>query len=234
MSKKKKYWLIGIGVCLLLYIASIGGGDSNESTEESAPQILKAAQTEIKGDLKGCYTVVDKDYKVTYDYGDIVVTVELMRTSEETPFDRKDVTVYPEAKESSKSMCAGFGIELLDEEGNVVDKLTANHNPYSWDEVKEVLQLLPEETSTIQFRFYDNISSAVSFRITSMVEENEHKNSSLGKAVEKAVEAASELSDNNNADEDENLKKASEAMGAAVDMLDAMNSAIKVMEKIEK
>lgn len=234
MSKKKKYWLIGIGVFLFLCIVSnMGGEDSSESTNDITPQIIKPAQTEIKGDLKGCYSVVEKEYKVTYDYGRVVI-VELMRTSKETPFDRKDVTVYPEAKESLKSMCAGFGMELLDEEGNVIDKLTANHNPYSWNEVKEVLQLLPEETSTIQFKFYDDISSAVSFRITSMVEKNEHKNSSLGKAVEKAVKTASELSDEKGSDKSDDLKKASEAMDAAVDMIDAMNSALKVMEKLEK
>ncbi|MBQ2906817.1 MAG: hypothetical protein IJE47_03490, partial [Bacteroidales bacterium] len=63
MSKKKKYILIGIGVIILIgLLSSIGGNDKSEEQQEQKELILKAAQTEIKGDLKGCYEVVDKDY----------------------------------------------------------------------------------------------------------------------------------------------------------------------------
>ena len=48
-----------------MLLCSCGGGSSSssESNAEEAPKehILKAAQTEIKGDLKGCYELVDKN-----------------------------------------------------------------------------------------------------------------------------------------------------------------------------
>ena len=87
MSKKKKYILIGIGVIILIgLLSTIGGNDKSEEQQEQKELILKAAQTEIKGDLKGCYEVVDKDYKVKFaqkSYENDVITVELKRTNKE-------------------------------------------------------------------------------------------------------------------------------------------------------
>ncbi len=162
-----------------MLLCSCGGGSSSSSNAEEAPQehILKAAQTEIKGDLKGCYELVDKNYKVKFakkSYESDVVTVELKRTSKDLPYDRKNVVIFPEGKESSAEFCAGFGIEILDENGDVIEKQNANSNPYSWDEMTAALQLLEDETTTIAF-YMEDLSKAVSFRITSLVQPNEER-----------------------------------------------------------
>lgn len=186
MSNKKKYILIGIGVFLLIsLLSSMCSGGS----EEVAPKelILKPAQTEIKGDLKGCYEVVDKNYKVkfaTKSYENDVITVELKRTAEPLPYDRKNVVIFPEASESTAENCAGFGVEILNADGDVIDKKNANATPYSWDEMTTALQLLTDDTATIQFHF-DNLDEAASFRVTSIVMENEELKAAQAKAEAK-------------------------------------------------
>ena len=158
MSNKKKYILIGIGVVVLISLFSNIGGNEETTTQEPKELIIKAAQTAIKGDLKGCYEVVDKNYRVKFaqkSYESDIVTVELLRTSQQLPYDRKNVVIYPEADESSAENCAGFGIEILDAYGDVIEKINANATPYSWDEMTAALQLLPEETTTIAFHLDD-------------------------------------------------------------------------------
>lgn len=219
MSKKTKYILIGIGAIILISLLSnIGGGKDTATQEvkEVKEVVLKAAQTEIKGDLKGCYEVVDKDYKVkfaTKSYEDDLVTVELKRTSKNLPYDRKDVTIFPEAEESSANNCAGFGIEILNADGDVIDKKSANANPYSWDEMTEALQLLQDETTTIRF-YFDNLSEATSFRVTSLVQQNEKRKAALEEA---AKEAAKEVAKKAN-DADDDYDKAFKAAGQLLEM----------------
>lgn len=175
MNSKTRYILSGVAVAAVL----LSGCGKNGSTDKSPKEVvLKAAQTEIKGELKGCYEVVDKKYKVKFaerSYDDDVVTVELKRTSKALPYDRKNVVIFPEADKSSAENCAGFGIEILDADGDVIDKINAKATPYSWDEMTAALQLLADETATIAFHF-DDLSEAVSFRVTSLVQNNEERN----------------------------------------------------------
>ena len=187
MSNKKKYILIGIGVFLLISLLSsmCSGGSEKVAPKEL---ILKPAQTEIKGDLKGCYEVVDKNYKVkfaTKSYENDVITVELKRTTEPLPYDRKNVVIFPEASKSTAENCAGFGVEILNADGDVIDKKNANATPYSWDEMTTALQLLTDDTATIQFHF-DNLNEAASFRVTSIVMANEELKAAQAKAEAKA------------------------------------------------
>lgn len=187
MSNKKKYILIGIGVVLLISLLSsmCSGGSEKVAPKEL---ILKPAQTEIKGDLKGCYEVVDKNYKVkfaTKSYENDVITVELKRTAEPLPYDRKNVVIFPEASKSTAENCAGFGVEILNADGDVIDKKNANATPYSWDEMTTALQLLTDDTATIQFHF-DNLNEAASFRVTSIVMENEKLKAAQAKAEAEA------------------------------------------------
>lgn len=187
MSNKKKYILIGIGVFLLIsLLSSMCSGGSEEVVQKEL--ILKPAQTEIKGDLKGCYEVVDKNYKVkfaTKSYENDVITVELKRTAEPLPYDRKNVVIFPEASKSTAENCAGFGVEILNADGDVIDKKNANATPYSWDEMTTALQLVTDDTATIQFHF-DNLNEAASFRVTSIVMENEELKAAQAKAEAKA------------------------------------------------
>ena len=204
--------------------ASCGGNSSNsekasESETAQKEHVVKPAQTEIKGDLKGYFEAVDKETPITKDMSANVISVEIKRTEKELPFDRKDVTIFPEADDSEKSYVAGFGIEVLDDKDNVIAKVEANSTPYSWDEMKASLQTLPGETATIKFRFYDDLSKASSYRILSTLEKNEKKEKEkskadklLDKAVDKAVEKADEI--------EEDIETAKEVVGVAKDIID--------------
>ena len=227
MSKKTKYILIGIGAIILISLLSnIGGGKDTATQEvkEVKEVVLKAAQTEIKGDLKGCYEVVDKDYKVkfaTKSYENDLVTVELKRTSKNLPYDRKDVTIFPEAEKSSANNCAGFGIEILNADGDVIDKKAANGNPYSWDEMTAALQLLQDETTTIRF-YFDNLSEATSFRVTSLVQQNEKRKAALEEAAKEAAKEASKKAKDADDDYDKAFKAAGQLLEMEKGLLDMM------------
>ncbi len=227
MSKKTKYILIGIGAIILISLLSnIGGSDdaTTQEVKEVKEVVLKAVQTEIKGDLKGCYEVVDKDYKVkfaTKSYEDDLVTVELKRTSKNLPYDRKDVTIFPEAEKSSANNCAGFGVEILNADGDVIDKKTANATPYSWDEMTAALQLLQDETTTIRF-YFDNLSEATSFRVTSFVQKNDKRKTALEEAAKTAKEASKKAKDADD-DYDEALKAAGQLLEMEKGLLDMVN-----------
>lgn len=206
--------------------ASCGGNSSNsekasESETAQKEHVVKPTQTEIKGDLKGYFEAVDKETPITKDMSANVISVEIKRTEKELPFDRKDVTIFPEADDSEKSYVAGFGIEVLDDKDNVIAKAEANSTPYSWDEMKASLQTLPGETATIKFHFYDDLSKASSYRILSTLEKNEKKEKEkskadklLDKAVDKAVEKADEIEDD--------IETAKEVVGVAKDIIDLL------------
>lgn len=206
--------------------ASCGGNSSNsekasESETAQKEHVVKPTQTEIKGDLKGYFEAVDKETPITKDMSANVISVEIKRTEKELPFDRKDVTIFPEADDSEKSYVAGFGIEVLDDKDNVIAKAEANSTPYSWDEMKASLQTLPGETATIKFHFYDDLSKASSYRILSTLEKNEKKEKEkskadklLDKAVDKAVEKADEI--------EEDIETAKEVVGVAKDIIDLL------------
>lgn len=232
MSNKKKYILIGIGVVVLISLFSNLGGndDTTSSPQEPKELVIKAAQTEIKGDLKGCYEVVDKNYRVKFarqSYERDVVTVELLRTSKELPYDRKNVVIFPEADESSAENCAGFGIEILDAYGDVIGKVNANSTPYSWDEMTAALQLLPDETATIAFHIED-LSEAVSFRVTSMVAKNEERRTSLGKEVGTLADEMNSLVDEMT--NDDAFEAAKEAIEVSKDLMEVSLGAMKALK----
>ena len=212
MTKKKLIW-IGIGVFVLMPILfSLVMVSISQTPKEEV--ILKAAQTEIKGDLKGSYEVVDKNYKVKYTTHSSFVVVELKRTSKPLPYNRKDVVIFPEAEQSSAKNCAGFGIEILDVEGDVIAKTAANATPYSWDEMTAALQLLPDETSTISF-YSSSLPRATSFRITSLVQPNDKKKEKPKTSTESLFEAALEAAETI---DEKDLEKAQKNAEAALKM----------------
>ena len=234
MEKNKKYTLTSIGVIILFALVSCMGGSDNKAAKEAKELVLKADDTEIRGDLKDCYEVVDKNYKVKFaekSYEDDIITVELKRISEELPYDRDNVVIFPEADKSSAEYCAGFGIDILNADGDVIDKINAKANPYSWDEMTTALQLLPDETTTIAFHF-DDLSEATSFIIRSEVQKNKKRKTTHSKDVNSVVDLAkkaAELSEDADLkeaqkDAEKALKATGEALEVAGKMLDLLGN----------
>lgn len=186
--------LFVIGLAALL--TSCGGNDSAS---------LKPETTAIKGDLNGCYEVVDKSYKIIEDGISHVVNVELKRTSKELPFDPKSGkfdwgTWHGENKEE---IAVRFGCELIDEEGNVVQTIQPGEAGWYGVEYKDIeplMRLGSEETGTLKIKI-DTENKPVKFRILSSIEKSIQNDSDeivSATAVSEESEVESEESTSSN------------------------------------
>ena len=171
--KTFKYFAIAImAVCL----AACGGKKGSEEKEEI---VLTPETTQIKGDLGDYFEVVEKEYTVTNDFGDIV-SIEVKRTDADFSFDLKGVEPYGIYGKGVTGN-AGFGIEILDENGNVIEKVAATASGlggmYSSDDMKETLKLKAGETGTVRWSFhFDGDKKPAKFRLTSAYEEVDSSN----------------------------------------------------------
>ena len=167
--KTFKYLTIAIvAICL----ASCGGKQNSEETEEI---VLTPETTQIKGDLGDYFEVVEKEYTVTDGFGDMV-SIEVERTYTDYSFDLKGVEPYGTYGKGVTGN-AGFGIEILDEKGNVIEKeaATAGNCPYA--DMKEALKLKAGETATVRWSFsFDSDKKPAKFRLTSAYEEVDSSN----------------------------------------------------------
>ncbi|MBR7023176.1 MAG: hypothetical protein IKI09_06880 [Bacteroidales bacterium] len=145
----------------------------NKGKSDKSEIIMKPVETEVSGDMEGCFKVVDKEYKATGDWGDGIITVEIERTDEDLPFeiDGKTILSFGEYV-ASEHIQVGFGIEFLDEDGNVLEKVSANGSgfsgSYDHDEAKSLVKLKPGKKGTIRFVA---VKGAVGFRISSAYED---------------------------------------------------------------
>lgn len=216
---KPMKWGIGIGVVVLIGILSQCGGSDGET---STPKTMKPAQVEVKGDLKGCYEVVDREYKINSDGYSRLVSVELKRTDKELPFSVEEIDVFDNEKTTQKTLLVGFGIEMLDSIGDVIDVRQPTMSSYSDDDILSILNLKPGDTGIIRWSVD---GSPVKFRITSIVKTHDPsavKEDLFDKAVDKILEEDDESKEDAAEDEnlDEDLKNAEKAMDAAQKVLE--------------
>lgn len=163
-------------VCLAIVFASCGG---KKSSGENEKIVLTPETTQIKGDLGDYFDVVDKEYTVTDEWGNLV-SIEVMRTDVAFAFDLKGVEPYGTYGKGVTGN-AGFGIEILDEKGNVIEKSSATagglSGMYSSDDMKEALKLKAGETGTVRWSFhFDSDKKPAKFRLTSSYEEVDSSN----------------------------------------------------------
>lgn len=150
-------------------LASCGGKKSSDSEGI----VLTPETTHIKGDLGDYFEVVDKEYTVSDQWGDLV-SVEVKRTGVAYAFDLKGIEPYGTFGQGVTGH-AGFGIEILDENGNVIDKSSASASGlsgmYSSDDMKDALKLKEGETCTVRWSFdFGSENKPVKFRLTSSYE----------------------------------------------------------------
>lgn len=164
----------------------------------SCSNSIEPETVEINGPLKGCYEVVDKDYKVQkstkgeegVDAKKIIV--EIKRTSQ--PFfdispdklkiDDGDIIDVANKKVYKVS----FGIELLNSDGDVLATLGKSFfgssenimiENYS-DTVDKLLKLEESETGTIEIHYAGLEEDVAKFRILSAVDERDATEYDLG------------------------------------------------------
>lgn len=131
----------------------------------------------LKGDLKDYYLVVDKQYTIVKNEGTFsnnMITVELKRTDEDLPFGQPQIVGYARTPDNNDDYYeVGFGIELLDESGNVVIKKGATETGmsgvYSPDDVVEMASMAPGDQGSIRWSFQeDKLKNVTSFRVLSV------------------------------------------------------------------
>lgn len=169
----KHYSLLTVLAAMLFLLAASCGKKQNSNDGQNDVIELKPASIEISGEMEGCFTVIDRNYKVKFeDFVGGVLTVELVRTDNPLPFSNDDRELYSYSSYSaSPYVQVGFGIDLLDEDGNIIDKTSASASglsgPYSPDECVELVKLSEGKTGTIRFSISEDAKEVTSFRITS-------------------------------------------------------------------
>ena len=85
----------------------------------------------------------------------------------------------------------GFGIEFLDADGNIVDKVSADGSgiseSYDSEEAVALCKLKPGEKGTIRFTVKSEAKDAVCFRITTAYEENEGSDGETSEGIESSI-----------------------------------------------
>lgn len=179
---------------------------SKKSEKETTSIVMTPETTEISGPLEGCYTVVDREYKATE--GSLSkVTIELERTDKAFPFD-ENFGEFDSMGSSSRDpkIKMGFGIEFLDEDGNVIDTQEASRG--TSNEIKALGKLAPGGKASIQFSMPDSfmnesVNQIVSFRITSNYETDKGWGESSSESDNSTVsESEDDSSDIASSDED--------------------------------
>lgn len=178
--KHIKFFVIAVmAICL----AACGGKkDPEEKGNEEIT--LTPETTKVRGDLREYFKVVDKEYTVTKEFGDLV-SIEVERTDVDFDFDLTDIEPFGTFGPGVRGN-VGFGIEILDEKGNVIEKCAATASGlsgmYSSGDMKEAMALKPGESSTVRwsFHFKEDGPKPAKFRLTSALQENWEAGASTG------------------------------------------------------
>lgn len=160
-----------------LLVALIFSGCKSKPSEIK----IKPKTVTIKGALGGYFEVVDKEYvmKEACDGGCYTFSVEIKRL--DTPFE--NALAYPNTKEvksfgryeESIDYFAGFGVELMDDNGPVAVETAAptSLNSTTQEGIESVIRLNPGETGFVEFFITnDKLESSKSFQVTSAFEKN--------------------------------------------------------------
>lgn len=185
--KNLKYFTLAL---MAIFFASCGS-----SSEDEESIVLTPATTNIKGYLGQFYDVVYKDYTINDDF----LTIEIERNDNELPFNIKGVKPYGYYGQGITAH-AGFGIEILNETGDVIEKKAATASMYYSDDIKEALNLRAGETGTIRwFIYFHGDVKPAEFRLTSAYEEveEEEDDGSNSSSVSGSDNSSSSVSSNN-------------------------------------
>lgn len=204
----KKLFLLMVTACLFAC------GQKTENVQKD--DVVKPLETEVTGDFDGCFTVEDREYKVVKEKYSTFITVEMQRTDQAFPFELngRKLCTFGENEEKA-NVQVGLSLELLDQDGNVVEKVSPTSYGAVADEseIFTLMKLKAGKKCTVRFKVPTDASGYTAFRVLSTYVENE---------------AEPETSDND-ISTDEDLDKALEEMDKVVDVTKSAASAIKDM-----
>lgn len=158
--------------------------------------VVKPETTDVKGDLKGCYEVVEKDYKVREDGIHQVINIELKRTSKELPFDASvgEFSYGTLDDNNGKRIKIGFGIEFLDENNDVIESIKAGDSGWygaDTDNIPDLIKLGVDDTGTLTIKVKGE-NNPVKFRILTNVQESTYNPSEETSSVSSSTSSVTE------------------------------------------
>ena len=194
----------------VIALAALFASCANTAKKES---VVKPEMTDVKGDLKGCYEVVEKDYKIREDGINLVINVELKRTSKELPFDASvgEFSYGRLDDGNGKEVKVGFGIELLDGNNDVIESIKAGESGWygvETDNIPELMKLSENETGTLSIKVKGE-NNPVKFRILTNVKESTYEPSESNSIVSsnESSESSKEVSSDSSNDWDNVLNE---------------------------
>ncbi len=174
-------------------------------SSEPQPVILTPKSTQLRGDLKEYFEVVDKEYTLTDGWGKII-TVELKKIKE-MPFDKSTTDTYGTSGYDVERHI-GFGIKLFDDFGNIIEQRSPTasgmQGPYSNEEILNFKNIEVGETSIIRWSLdtddEETLKTLYSFEITSATEDVSGTSSNWGS--QKESKSSSSVSKSSSSNED--------------------------------
>jgi O6-methylguanine-DNA--protein-cysteine methyltransferase len=152
---------------------------------------LTPESTEVKGDLKEYFTVVDKQFIVKYDekgiFNKYIISIELQRTDVPFKFNTEGIEPMGTYGQSVNGNF-GIGLELRDKDGNIVNTwsptATGFSGVYSHDDLSNLLRLESGETGQVRWSydgFKDRKDKEFTFKVSSCLEIDKSSYSSSSK-----------------------------------------------------
>lgn len=171
------------------------------SCESKKQPTMTPQSTELSGDLKGYFEVVDKEITASENSWSLW-NIELKRTDKPLPWD-DDVTMakFSSTYVDGRDYCQiGFGLETYDKDGNLICKRPATNcgilGSCSFDDVVELMKLKPDETGYIRWDVKQDEKEAkgkrnFTFKVTSAYKlfENKRKDTASANNWDKVLDS---------------------------------------------
>lgn len=165
---KKNFLFLFCLITILTVFVNCGkkNGNNDETIE------LNPESTNVKGDLRDCFEVVDRVYKTDNSWG-TCLNVELRRKSDKLPESFKGCNSVGKGVMVGNILEAhvrvNIIVELLDADGNIIEKSTTD----DWDnseQCSDLFKLAIGESGTVKVSFRslnEQIKNASKFRVSS-------------------------------------------------------------------
>ncbi len=211
------------------------------SCSKSMDVTLTPKSTQVKGDLKEYFTVVDKSYVVKYDkegypkYKEI--TIELQRTGVPFAFDKKGIEPVGHSGAGVRGNF-GIGIKIYDADDNIIKSVSPTADGlsgvYSSEDLENLFILEENETGIVRWTSYefdeiDSDNRNFTFEISSSLEFNERASNSSSTPVYSSLYDAYEDAVNETARAMQSAQKE-----AAQAMQEAQEEAARMMREAQK
>jgi len=173
---KKLMTIFGAVLLASTFLTSCG----SDETQETNSVKLKPKSTSIKGELGDYFEVVDREYEIKQEEGEMftLITVEVKRNNKDFSFPVDNIN--PFGTSGGEDYHVGFGIELIGESGPIqVVPATADgmSGPYDSEDITGLMKLKKGETGYIRWSV-DKLDGLKSFQLSSALQKEEHATSS--------------------------------------------------------